>query len=160
GTMSRTMSLAGTALLLLASAASSPVQAKHDDLTFAITMTNDAVSNEIKVYDANSHALLQTLSTHGKGGVSGNARGVKQYKGEVVAVVNNGSKTVALFRRDTDRLRFDRLVTTTSAPVSIDFGNDHMYIAGATTVDSFVLHHDTGGVLDGTAWLQLVGGVF
>ena len=65
-------------------------------------MTNDPIENRINVYDADTHALLQTLSTHGKGGVGGNARGVKQYAGELVAVVNNGSNTVALFRRDGD----------------------------------------------------------
>jgi hypothetical protein len=157
--MSKMMALTGMALALLAATSSGPVQAKHDDPTFAVTMTNDPASNEIKVYDAKSHALVQTLSTSGRGGVTGNARGVKQYRGELVAAVNNGSNTVALFKRDGDHLRFDRLVTTTSAPVSVDFGNDHMYVAGATTVDSFVLHHDTVGVLDGTAWLQLVGGV-
>jgi len=156
--MSRMLALAGTAFLLLITAGAS-VQAKHDVATLAITMTNDATSNEIKVYDATTHALLQTLSTQGQGGVSGNARGVKQYNGELVAAVNNGSDTVALFTREDNRLRFDRLVTTTSAPVSIDFGNDHMYVVGATTVDSFVLHHNVVGVLDGTAWLQLVGGV-
>ena len=101
-------------------------------------MTNDPMSNQIKVYDAGTHVLLQTLSTHGKGGVGGNARGVKQYNGELFAAVNNGSNTVAVYRRDGNRLRFDKLVTTTSAPVSVDFGNDHLYVAGATTVDSFV----------------------
>ena len=56
--------------------------------------------------------------------------------------MNNGSNTVALFRRDGNGLKFDKLVTTTSAPVSVDFGNDHMYVAGATTVDSFVLRRN------------------
>src|SRR5215510_10080489 len=102
-------------------------------------MTNDPNTNEIKVYDADSHALLQTLSTHGKGGVGGNARGIKQFDRALVAVVNNGSNSVALFRRNGDALKFEKLVTTTSAPVSVDFGNDHLYIAGATTVDSFTL---------------------
>src|SRR5262245_60345336 len=113
--MSRMLALAGTAFLLLVTAGAS-VHAKYVAPTFAITMTNDATSNEIKVYDASTHALLQTLSTHGQGGVSGNARGVTQYNGELVAAVNNGSNTVAVFRREGDRLRFDRLVTTTSAP--------------------------------------------
>ena len=44
---------------------------------------------------SSTHVLLQTLSTHGKGGVGGNARGVKQYNGELFAAVNNGSNTVA-----------------------------------------------------------------
>jgi hypothetical protein len=88
--------------------------------------------------------LLQTLSTHGMGGVGGNARGVKQYKGEIVAVVNNGSNSVALYQRRGKDLRLDKLVTTTSAPVSVDLGNDHMYVAGATTVDSFVIARGAG----------------
>ena len=137
------------------------VQADHRAVTLAVIMTNDSsgpASNEIKVYDAGTQTLMQTVSTHGKGGVSGNARGVKQYNGKLVAVVNNGSNTVAVFKRQQDRLMFDRLVTTTSAPVSVDFGNDHMYVAGATTVDSFVLHGNSVGWLDGTASLELAGG--
>src|SRR5262249_14957133 len=124
----------------------------------AIIMTNDATSNAIQVYDSSTHALRQTLSTQGKGNVAGNARGVRQYKGTLVAAVNNGSNTVALFRRQNDGLKFERLVTTSSAPVSIDFGNDHMYVAGATTVDSFVIHESTVGWLDGTTSLQLAAG--
>jgi hypothetical protein len=94
------------------------------------------------------------------GGVGGNARGVKQYNGEIVAVVNNGSNSVALYKRHGKGLKFDKLVTTTSPPVSVDFGNDHMYVAGATTVDSFVLHENNVAWMDGTAWLELVGGGF
>jgi hypothetical protein len=121
-------------------------------------MTNDPEANQIKVYDAGTQALLQTLSTHGKGGVGGNARGVKQLGGELVAAVNNGSSTVALFRRDGDTLVFDKAVSTTSAPVSVDFGNDHMYVAGAATVDSFVVHQNSVQGLDGTTGLALAGG--
>jgi len=68
--------------------------------TLVVTMTNDPDANQIKVYDAQSRVLLQTLSTHGTGGVGGNARGIKQNDGRLVAVVNNGSNSVALFRRD------------------------------------------------------------
>jgi hypothetical protein len=121
-------------------------------------MTNDPENNEIRVYDADSHALVQTLSTHGKGGAAGNARGVKQHDRALVAVVNNGSNTVALFRRNGNALRFEKLVTTTSAPVSVDFGNDHLYVAGATTVDSFVLHETSVEGLDGTTVLALAEG--
>ena len=51
-------------------------------------------------------------------------------------------------------------MTTTSAPVSIDFGNGHMYVAGATTVDSFVLHGNSVGSTDGTAALSWLAGEF
>jgi len=126
--------------------------------TLVVTMTNDPNENQIKVYDAQSHALLQTLSTHGKGGAAGNARGIKPNDGRLVAVVNNGSNSVALFSRDGDALRFDKVVSTTSAPVSVDFGNDHLYVAGATTVDSFVMHQNSVEGLDGTSALALAGG--
>src|SRR5215471_4020900 len=134
------------------------LHASGDARTLVITMTNDTETNQIKVYDADTHALLQTLSTRGKGGAGGNARGIRQFDRTLVAVVNNGSNSVALFRRDGDALKFEKLVTTSSAPLSVDFGNDHLYVAGATTVDSFVLHDNSVESLDGTTELALAGG--
>lgn len=148
-----------TAVACLAIAASvTGIHASGERPTLVVTMTNDPESNQIRVYDAATHVLLQTLSTHGRGGAAGNARGIREYDGRLVAVVNNGSGTVALFRRDGDVLKFDTLVPTSSAPVSVDFGSDHMYVAGATTVDSFVLHESSVDSLDGTADLALAGG--
>jgi hypothetical protein len=153
----------GAALLALSAATGSAapppgVETKNESLTLAVTMTNDPAANQIKVYDASSLSLLQTLSTGGAGGVSGNARGVRQLGGELFAAVNHGSNTVAIYRRIGDGLKLDRLVATTSAPVSVDFGNGHMYVAGATTVDSFVLRGNSVGPRDGTVALQLFGG--
>src|SRR5689334_84740 len=133
--------LAAVVALLCIAVGVSTLRAEHRAAPLAIVMTNDATANQIKVYDASSRVLLQTLSTRGKGGVSGNAHGVRQYNGEIVAAVNYGSNSVAIFRRQGNRLLFDKVVSTTSAPVSIDFGADHMYVAGATTVDSFVMRH-------------------
>ena len=113
--------VSGAIVVVLAFAASGAgIQAAGHERTLVVTMTNDPNANQIRVYDAESHILLQTLSTHGKGGVGGNARGLKQHDGTLVAVVNNGSNNVALFRRDGDVLKFDKLVSTTSAPVSVD----------------------------------------
>jgi hypothetical protein len=156
--MSRRVNLCSAAALLVCAAGVVSVQAGHRAVTLAVIMTNDPVTNQIKVYDVGSHVLLQTLSTHGKGGVGGNARGVKQHNGELFAAVNNGSNTVAIYKRDGNGLRFDKLVTTTSAPVSVDFGQDHLYVAGATTVDSFVLHRRNVEWMDGTTGLELAGG--
>ena len=156
--MSRLRVLCTVVACLAAAAGATRIHASGHDRTLVVTMTNDPDTNEIKVYDADSHALLQTLSTHGKGGVGGNARGIKQYERTLVAVVNNGSNTVALFRRNGDALKFEKLVTTTSAPVSVDFGNDHLYVAGATTVDSFVVHGRSVEWPDGTTELALAGG--
>jgi hypothetical protein len=147
-----------SAVLLVFAAPATHAQAGRHGLTLAVIMTNDPLSNQIKVYDTRTGDLLQTLSTHGTGGVGGNARGVKQYNGELFAAVNNGSNTVALYRRSGDRLRFDKLIATTSAPVSIDFGNGHMYVAGATTVDSFMLDRNDVEWMDGTTSLELAGG--
>jgi hypothetical protein len=156
--MSRGVAFCGAAALAVIAVAVPRLHADRRDRALVVTMTNEASANQIKVYDAETRALIQTLPTHGKGGVSGNARGVKQFDGEVVAAVNNGSNTVAIFRREGFGLRFDKLVTTTSAPVSIDFGNDHLYVAGATTIDSFIMHRDEVRWMDGTTSLELAEG--
>jgi hypothetical protein len=156
--MSRLKVLSAMAGCLMAAAASAGIHASGRGRTLVVTMTNDANANQIKVYDAESHVLLQTLSTHGKGGAAGNARGIKQYNRGLVAVVNNGSGNVALFHRNGDALRFDKVIQTTSAPVSVDFGNDHLYVAGATSVDSFALREHSVEWLDGTTGLALAGG--
>jgi hypothetical protein len=156
--MFRFFRLCGVAALLMAGGNGASVLAKDHMVTLAVIMTNDADSNEIKVYDSTTNMLVQTLSTRGKGGVGGNARGVRQLNGDLVAAVNNGSNSVALFTRNGNGLKFDRLVATTSAPVSIDFGNDHMYVAGATTIDSFMMHQNNVDWMDGSALLALVSG--
>jgi len=156
--MSKRVALCSAAVVLVFAAGGSNIRAEHRGRTLVVTTTNDPIENRINVYDADTHALLQSLSTHGKGGVGGNARGIKQYNGELVAAVNNGSNTVAVFRRDGDALTFEKLIATTSAPVSVDFGNDHLYVAGATTVDSFALRRNTVEWLDGTTGLELAGG--
>ncbi len=156
--MFRLRVLCATVACLAMAAATPAIHASGDHRALIVTMTNDPDANQIKVYDAESHALLQTLSTHGKGGVAGNARGIKQYGGRLVAVVNNGSGSVALFWRDGDVLKFEKIIQATSAPVSVDFGNEHLYVAGATTVDSFVLRESSVEWLDGTTVLSLAGG--
>jgi hypothetical protein len=134
------------------------MQAENPQKTLIITMTNDTANNAIAVFDAATHTRIETLSTNGKGGVGGNARGVNQYNGQLFAAVNNGSGTVAVFRRSGDRLIFQQLVVTTSAPVSVDFANGHMYVAGSSSVDSFVIHGSHVGALDGTTGLVLADG--
>jgi hypothetical protein len=156
--MSKLFAFCGAALLLMGVGGHSNVRAERSDRILVVTMTNDPIENRLNVYDADTHALLQSMSTRGKGGAAGNARGVKQYRGELIAAVNSGSNSVALFRRDGDRITFERIVSATSAPVSVDFGNDHMYVAGATSVDSFALHQKTVAGLDGTSALQLAEG--
>jgi len=157
----RSILMAGLAAAFALSAGShsgTAAASKDGRPTLAVTMTNDPSGNRINVYDASSLTLLQTLSTNGAGGASGNAHGVRQYAGKLLAVVNYGSNSVSIFKRDGDRLKLDRVVTTTSAPVSVDFGSGHMYVAGATTVDSFVMHGQSVGQRDGSASLRIAEG--
>ena len=156
--MSKWLVLGSAAALLVTAAGAAHVHAQDRSRTLVVTMTNDSQANEIAVYDAATGGLLQTLPTNGKGGVGGNARGVAQHDDEIFAAVNNGSNTVALFRRDGSGLRFETLLTTSSAPVSVAFGNGHLYVAGATTVDSFALPGNRVQGLDGTTVLELTGG--
>src|SRR5262249_41412858 len=157
-TMKKSLSVFLSIVVLLIAVASAKIQADGPQKTLIITMTNDPVANAVAVIDALTHARLQMISTNGKGGVGGNARGVKQYKGVLFVAVNNGSGTVAVFKRAGDRLVFEQLVVTTSPPVSVDFSNGHMYVAGANTVDSFVLNGNHVGFMDGTTGLVLAGG--
>jgi hypothetical protein len=144
--------------VLLIGLSSAKVHTSGAKKTLIITMTNDAAANAVIVIDAATHGRLQTTSTNGKGGVGGNAGGVKQYNDELFAAVNNGSGTVAVFIRAGDRLVFQQSVATTSPPVSVDFANGHMYVAGATSVDSFVINGNHVGFMDGTTGLVLAGG--
>jgi hypothetical protein len=130
--------------------------ANVDLQSLTLTMTNDPSKNSIQVYDTSTHALLQTIATNGKGGVSNNAFGIKQYNNLFFAAANNGSNSVTVFQRYGNNIVLWKVVTTTSAPVSIDFGHGHMYVAGATTVDSYSLHNDLAR--DGTANLVLTEG--
>jgi hypothetical protein len=147
-----------TVAVLVSAGVMATVHADSQDRTLAVVMTNDPAKNAIQVYDAATHALLQTALTNGQGGAGGNARGVRQLDGEIFAAVNAGSNTVAVFRRNGNSLTFEQLVVTSSAPESIDFGNDHMYVAGAHTVDSFELKNHRIGGRDGSALLQLADG--
>src|SRR5215510_7920899 len=107
------LKVVGAAVVCFALAAGATrIHARGHERTLVVTMTNNPEANQVKVYDADSRVLLQTLSTQGKGGVGGNARGIRQLDGTLVAVVNNGSSTVALFRRDGDRLKFDKVLST------------------------------------------------
>src|SRR5215471_5391368 len=150
--------LTAAAALLTGAGAIATLHADPQQQTLAIVMTNDQTKNAIQVYDVATQALLQTLPTNGQGGAGGNARGVRQLDGELFAAVNAGSNTIAIFRRQGNALRFEQLLPTASAPESLDFGNDHLYVAGAQTIESFeVKDHRIGG-REGSALLELADG--
>lgn len=126
--------------LLLGAAANSIAAAR--DRALIVTSSN-AAANQLLVYDTTG-TLVQTLSTQGQGGVGNNAGGVTA-QGRTVAVVNFGSQSVSLFDREGDVFEFRQLVPAVSAPVSVAFGVDHLYVLGTTSVES---HRIDGGVVD------------
>jgi len=113
--------------------ATTAVRADSDRKTLVVTSSN-ATKNQLLVYNSKGE-LIQTISTHGQGGATGNAGGIEA-KGNFVAVVNFGSQSVAMFNRDDDGFHFTQLVPTASSPLSVAFGEDHLYILGTTTVES------------------------
>jgi hypothetical protein len=123
-----------------------------------VTSSNAATSataNQLLVYDSSGN-LLQTVSTGGKGGVSGNAGGIEALGG-TVAVVNYGSQNVSIFDRDFDGFHMQQLVAAASSPVSVAFGNGHLYILGTTKVESHPMYglfgSEVSSSADGTASL-------
>src|SRR4051812_11323827 len=94
--------ISGIAAFLFCSYAFAAGLAPPRSLT--VTMSNDPGDNSVFVFDTDSRALLQTLPTHGKGGVGGNQGGVRALDQTMVAVVNYGSGTVSIFERVGDRL--------------------------------------------------------
>ena len=101
--------------------------------TIVVTATN-ATDNQLLVYGP-AGRLIQTVSTGGQGGVSGNAGGIEA-QGNLVAVVNFGSQNVSIFERGSSGLRMTQMVAALSKPVSVAFGAGHLYILGTTKVES------------------------
>jgi hypothetical protein len=58
----------------------------------------------------------------------------------MVAVINFGSNNVSIFQLQGDGFHMQQLVPTASSPLSVAFGADHLYILGATEVESHALY--------------------
>jgi len=119
--------------------------------TLVVTSTN-AAANQLLVYSSEG-SLLQTLATNGTGGASGNAGGIAASH-DLVAVVNTGSQTVAIFEREDRGLRLVDTVGAASNPLSVAFGHGHLYILGTTTIESHPISNKVvSQSADGTATL-------
>ena len=118
--------------------AATPSRASQSDNTRVITSSNDAAENALLAFDSTG-ALVQTISTGGRGGVSGNAGGIAA-AGRLVAVVNFGSQSVSVFGLTHHGLVLIDVITTISAPVSVTFGHGHLYVLGTTSVESHRLY--------------------
>ncbi len=113
--------------------AASAALAAMDTNLLVVTASNQP-NNQLLVYNT-AGKLVQTISTKGQGGASGNAGGI-EVEGNLVAVVNYGSNNVSLFERGFNGLQLTQVVTTTAKPVSVAFGMGHLYVLGATEVES------------------------
>ena len=111
-----------------------------------IVTASNTSSNQLLVYDTGG-TLIQSVATQGQGGVGGNGGGVVA-AGSTVAIVNYQSWTVSIFTRGTNGFALAQTVPTQSAPVSLAFGKDHLYVLGALTVES---HRIAGDVVDPVA---------
>lgn len=109
---------------------------------YVLTSSNDDRSNELLVYLPNGK-LVQAISTRGQGGVSGNGGGVIT-RDNIIAVVNHKSSSVALFENRGGEIQLVQVIPTSSEPVSLAFGAQHLYVLGDTTVESHLI--DGNGV--------------
>jgi hypothetical protein len=120
-----------------------------------LTETN-ATANMLAVINTRTQET-NYVATGGIGGASGNAGGVA-VSGELAAAVNYGSSNVTIFVRRGNTMQPTQKVATTSKPLSVSFGHDHLVVLGTTTAESFPVHGDSVGANDGIAQLLIGDG--
>ncbi|MGH8156886.1 MAG: hypothetical protein ACREPQ_02095 [Rhodanobacter sp.] len=122
-------------LIIAGAVAAQGTSSSRDDQAWIVTASN-TTHNQLLIYNTTG-ALLEQLPTGGAGGVSGNAGGIAQDH-DRLAVVNFGSGNVSIFDKDTDHtgLRYEKLVPAVTNPVSVAFGNGHLYILTASYIES------------------------
>lgn len=130
----RILTTAAAAVLLLGAATTASAEGASRG-ALVLTASN-APTNELVVLDA-AGTVLKRIPTQGQGGVSGNAGGIAASR-DHVAVVNYGSSNVSIFERDEGgrHFRLERVIPTLGSPVSVAFGNDHLYVLSTTHVES------------------------
>ena len=128
----RILTAAAAAVLLLGVATTASAEGRA---SLVLTASN-ATTNELLVLDT-AGKVLRRIPTQGQGGVSGNAGGIAASR-DRVAVVNFGSSNVSIFERDDGGryFRLERVIPTLGNPVSVAFGNDHLYVLTTTHVES------------------------
>lgn len=132
------------------------VAAADRDGTVIVTSSNSA-DNRLLVYDT-AGTLIQEVPTLGQGGAGANAGGIAARNG-IVAVINFGSQSVALFSRGEAGFELRQTIPVSSQPVSVAFGKTHLYVLGTTTVESHLIGPDgVEAAADGTAGLLAADG--
>lgn len=121
----------GTVAILCAVALAAAAQS--DSETLVVTASNTS-PNHLLVYNTTGE-VVDSVATGGNGGVAGNAGGIAAARNRV-AVVNFGSQNVSILTRTDAGFHLDQVIPAASSPVSVAFGHGHLYILGATTVES------------------------
>jgi hypothetical protein len=114
-------------------------QGRSSDPLF-LTATNGA-TNFLAVINART---METnyVPTGGMGGASGNAGGVA-VQGTLAAAVNFGSTNVTVFVRRGNAMQPMQTIKTSSQPLSVAFGHNHLMVLGQTTAESFPVFGET-----------------
>lgn len=145
-----------TLLATVALLTASVTFAGNRDGALVVTSSN-ATNNQLLVYDTAGN-LVESVSTLEQGGVGGNA-GAVAASGGMVAVANFGSQTVSLFLRGRAGFELRQVIPTNSQPVSVAFGQDHLYVLGTTIVESHRIGRDgVDAVADGAVALIAADG--
>ncbi len=147
---------AGVPALLAAAAMIASAEGANDSKPVVVTASNTA-ANQLLVYDT-AGRLLQTVPTQGQGGVRGKGGGIAA-QGGMLAVVNFGSKSVSIFAREGNGFKVKQVISVAPSPVSVAFGNDHLYVLGTTKVESHqVFGSNVSGNPDGVVALLKADG--
>jgi hypothetical protein len=139
----RSLTVTTLATLPLICAAVASAQTTADPLF--LTATN-GTTNYLAIVNARTKQTTY-VATGGSGGASGNAGGVA-VNGKIAAVINYGSSNVTIFVRRGEAMQPTQMITTSSQPVSVAFGNGHLVVLGLTTAQSFAVY---GNSVDTTA---------
>ncbi len=140
----------GLLMLGVAGGASAQDRSASSEAHTLIVTASNTSANQLLVYSP-AGKRLRTISTGGQGGVSGNAGGIAQ-EHRRLAVVNFGSGTVSVFVKDPAHanLRLESVIQAVASPVSLAFGDHHLYILSTTSVESHpVDSNGTSGVAAG-----------
>lgn len=130
--------MSALALLSTEAAAARDGEASQASEAIVVTASNTAV-NQLLFYNTTGD-LLKAVDTQGQGGVGNNAGGIATGN-SLLAVVNFGSGNVSVFAPDSDGplYHLESLIQSGGSPISVAFGNGHLYILTTTQVESHAI---------------------
>jgi hypothetical protein len=131
-------------------------QGSNQDPLFLTATNGTKTANFLAVVNTRTKET-DYVPTGGVGGAGGNAGGIA-VEGQLAAAVNFGSSNVTIFVRQGSAMQPTQMVQTTSRPVSVAFGHDHLVVLGLTTAESFPVYGNTVGANDGIVQLQIGDG--